>query len=110
MLDWNGALLQPVRPLHCDEGTAMMNLGPWQIARTLGRDLAGTYYSARREDGERATLYLLSGERVAVRSELTRLVELHREVVHPGLVRFRGAEQDGECYLIAEPVDDALES
>ncbi|HEY0475878.1 MAG TPA: protein kinase [Kofleriaceae bacterium] len=89
-----------------------MRLGPWRIERTLGRDLCGTYYAAQRDDGERATLYLLSGELGAGRREpLTRLLALHRGLVHPGLVRFRDLDHDGsDPYLIADAVDDALAS
>jgi serine/threonine protein kinase/tetratricopeptide (TPR) repeat protein len=90
----------------------LMRLGRWRIERTLGRDLTGTYHAARSDDGERATLYLLSDEPPdAHREPLDRLLALHREVSHPGLVRFRGLERDdGDTLLIAEAVDDALAS
>jgi serine/threonine protein kinase len=91
-------------------GPAMMpGLGPWQITRTLGRDLCGTYYAACREDGERATLYLLSRDRTNGADQLSALIELHRELWHPGLIRFHGVGHDGgDCYLIADTVDDTL--
>ncbi|HEX7843579.1 MAG TPA: hypothetical protein VF469_39165, partial [Kofleriaceae bacterium] len=90
----------------------MMRLGPWRIERTLGRDLSGIYYAGRTDGGERATLYLLSGELAATRREpLTRLVAVHRELAHPGLVRFHGLDHDGsDLYLIGDAVDDALAS
>src|SRR5262245_59078928 len=75
---------------------AMADLGPWRIVRTLGRDLCGAYYAGRRDDGERATLYVLSGERVAVGEQaLGRLVRPHRGLAHPGLVMFRSMDRDG---------------
>jgi class 3 adenylate cyclase/tetratricopeptide (TPR) repeat protein/predicted Ser/Thr protein kinase len=88
----------------------MTRLGPWQVGRMLGRDLSGTYHAARRDDGELATLYVLSDELVAMRREpLAQLVALHRELSHPGLVRFRDVDRDGtDLYLIAAGVDDAL--
>ena len=88
----------------------VMRLGPWRVERTLGRDLSGTYYAGRRDDGERATLYLLSDELAATRGELlTQLLRLHRDVRHPNLVRFRGLDHDGsDRFLIADAVDDAL--
>ena len=87
-------------------------LGPWRIERMLGRDMCGVHYAAFRDTGERATLYLLSGEPDAARMALlTWLVGLHQELSDPGLVRFRGLDQDGSgLYLIAEPVDGALTS
>ena len=90
----------------------LMRLGPWRVERALGRDLSGSYHAGAREDGERATLYLLSDELTAARRELvTRLLELHRGVDHPGLVRFRGLEHDdGDWFLIGDAVDDALAS
>lgn len=90
----------------------VMRLGPWRVERTLGRDLSGTYYAGRRDDGERATLYLLADELAAARGELlTQLLRLHRDVRHPGLVRFRGLDHDGsDRFLIADAVDDALVS
>jgi len=88
----------------------VMRLGPWRVERTLGRDLSGAYYAGRRDDGERATLYLLADELAAARGELlTRLLRLHRDVRHPGLVRFRGLDHDGsDRFLIGDAVDDAL--
>src|SRR6185503_16586744 len=85
-------------------------LGPWRITRTLARDLSGVYYSGRRDDGEQATLYLLSGDRTSgADARLTALLALHREVDHPGLIPFRGVGHDGgDRYLIADPIDDAL--
>ncbi|HZJ64872.1 MAG TPA: serine/threonine-protein kinase [Kofleriaceae bacterium] len=87
-------------------------LGPWWIMRTLGRDLSGTYYAGRRDDGEQATLYVLSAERVAVGDHaLARILEQHRELSHPGLLRFRSMDRDGsDCYLIADHVDGGLAS
>jgi hypothetical protein len=89
---------------------AMADLGPWRIVRALGRDLCGTHYVGRRDDGERATLYVLSGERVAVGEQaLGRLVGLHRGLAHPGLLTFRSMDRDsGDCFLVADCVDDAL--
>jgi serine/threonine protein kinase len=90
-------------------GPALPGLGPWHITRTLGRDLCGTYYAGRRADGERATLYLLSGDRTTSADQLHALIELHRELLHPGLIRFHGVGHDGgDCYLIADPVDESL--
>src|ERR1043165_8970327 len=91
-------------------GVAMADLGPWRIVRTLGRDLCGAYYVGRSDEGERATLYVLSGERVAVGEQaLGRLVAAHRGVAHAGLLTFRGMDRDGgDCYLVASGVDDAL--
>ncbi|HEY0480181.1 MAG TPA: serine/threonine-protein kinase [Kofleriaceae bacterium] len=88
----------------------MADLGPWRIVRTLGRDLCGAYYVGRRDDGERATLYVLSGERVAVGERaLGTLVGPHRGLAHPGLLTFRSMGRDGgDCYLVADGVDDAL--
>jgi serine/threonine protein kinase len=88
----------------------MANLGPWCIVRPLGRDLCGAYYVGRRDDGERATLYVLSGERVAVGEQaLGRLIGPHRGLAHPGLLTFRSMDRDGgDCYLVADGVDDAL--
>ncbi|TMQ08447.1 MAG: hypothetical protein E6J91_33185 [Deltaproteobacteria bacterium] len=89
-----------------------MRLGPWRIERTLGRDLAGIYYVGRHDDGARATLQLLSDEMAGARREtLGRLLVLHRELVHPGLVRFRDLDHDGsDLFLIADVIDDALAS
>src|SRR6185503_8300628 len=90
-------------------GPALPGLGPWQITRTLGRDLCGTYYAGRRADGERATLYLLSGDRTTSADQFHALIELHRELLHPGLIRFHGIGHDGgDCYLIADAVDESL--
>src|ERR1043165_1442226 len=70
-------------------GVAMADLGPWRIVRTLGRDLCGAYYVGQRDDGERATLYVLSGERVAVGEQaLGTLIGPHRGLAHPGLLTF----------------------
>jgi tetratricopeptide (TPR) repeat protein len=90
----------------------VMRLGPWRIERVLGRDLSGAYYAGRHDGGERAMLYLLSGELAATRREpLTRLLAVHRELVHPGLVRFRELDHDGsDLFLVADAVDDALVS
>jgi tetratricopeptide (TPR) repeat protein/plasmid stabilization system protein ParE len=87
-----------------------MRLGPWRVERTLGRDLSGTYFAGRRDDGERATLYLLSEELSAAGDEpLIQLLELHRSVGHPGLVPFHGLDHDGsDRFLIAGAIDDAL--
>ncbi|HEX7837530.1 MAG TPA: protein kinase, partial [Kofleriaceae bacterium] len=87
-----------------------VRLGPWRIERALGRDLLGQYYAARRDDGERATLYLVPGEPTDGRREaLARLVRLHRELFHPGLIRFRGVDRDSdELYAIADAADPAL--
>src|SRR5215510_12459328 len=87
-------------------------LGPWAIERTLGRDLCGQYHAVRRHDGERATLYLLSAPPSTGAVEpLHRLIEHHRELSAPGLVRFRGLDHDGcDLYLIADPIDDSLAS
>jgi hypothetical protein len=93
--------------------TAMvMRLGPWRVERTLGRDLSGTYYAGRHDDGTRATLYLLSGDVVAVRRDaLIRLLALHRGLSHSGLVRFHELDHEGsDLYLIADAVDDELAS
>ncbi|HEX8114448.1 MAG TPA: hypothetical protein VF516_42255, partial [Kofleriaceae bacterium] len=89
-----------------------MRLGAWRVERTLGHDLSGTYYAGRNDAGERATLYLLSGELAATRREpLARLIALHRELAHPGLVRFSGLDHDGsDRFLIGDAVDDALAS
>jgi tetratricopeptide (TPR) repeat protein len=90
----------------------VMRLGAWRVERTLGRDLSGTYYAGRNDAAEPATLYLLSGELAAIRREpLARLVELHRELAHPGLVRFCGLGNDGsDRFLIADAVEDSLAS
>jgi serine/threonine protein kinase len=90
----------------------LMRLGAWRIDRVLGRDLSGTYYAGRREDGRRATLYLPSDDVTGARgSSLTRLLEQHRELAHPGLVRFHDVDHDhGDPFLIAGAVDDALVS
>ncbi|HEU4731214.1 MAG TPA: protein kinase [Kofleriaceae bacterium] len=86
-------------------------LGPWRLERTLGRDLAGTYHAARRGDGERATVYLVSGDLAMRREALSGLLELHRDLVHPGLIRFRSLElDDGDTFLVADAADDALQS
>jgi len=86
-------------------------LGPWRIERTLGRDLSGVYYAACHDDGERATLYVLSDELTTGDEPLTRLLEVHREISHPGLIRFRGLDHAGsEYFLIGDVVDDALAS
>lgn len=89
---------------------AMADIGPWRIVRTLGRDLCGAYYVGRRDDGERATLYVLSGERLTVGDQaLGRLVERHRGLAHPGLLTFRSMARDGgDCYLVGDSVGDAL--
>jgi len=92
------------------EGEA--RLGAWRIARTLGRDRSGTYYTGCRGDGERATLYLLAADQVHVRGEaLSQLLELHQRISHRGLLGFRGFERDGsDVFLIGDPVDDAMMS
>src|SRR5678815_2920348 len=63
LLGQSGGLVDPADV--ASSSAAMANLGPWSIVRTLGRDLCGVYYVGRRDDGERATLYVLSAERVA---------------------------------------------
>ncbi len=90
----------------------VMHLGPWRVERTLGRDLSGTYYAGRRDNGERATLYLLSNDLGATGGEpLSRLLGLHRELDAPGLVRFRDLGRDGDdYYLIADAVDESMTS
>jgi serine/threonine-protein kinase len=89
----------------------MRQLGPWRIRAAIGRDGAGTYYAAEREDGERATLCLFAAEHAVDREPLTRLIDLHRGLSHPGLVRFREIDHDGSTrYLVADPVEDALAS
>ncbi|HEU4726324.1 MAG TPA: serine/threonine-protein kinase, partial [Kofleriaceae bacterium] len=91
---------------------AVIRLGPWRVERTLGRDLSGTYHAGIRDDGARATLFRPSGELLAVRGEpLARLLGLHRDVAHHGLISFRELDHDGdEPFLLADPVDDALVS
>ena len=53
---------------------------PWRTS-SLAQDLLGEHYAGRRDDGERE----LTDNR---REALTRLVRLHRELFHPGLIRF----------------------
>jgi len=88
------------------------HLGPWRVERTLGRDLSGTYYAGRRDNGERATLCLLSNDLGAAGGEpLSRLLRLHHDLDDPGLVRFRDFGRDGDdYYLIADAVDEAMAS
>jgi len=90
----------------------LTRLGRWRIQRTLVRDVSGTYYAGERDDGERATLYLLADELTdARRAPVLRLLELHRGVDHPGLVRFHGLEHDdGDAFLIGDAVEPALAS
>jgi serine/threonine-protein kinase len=91
---------------------AMMRLGPWHVVRTLGRDLSGAYHAARRDSGDRATLYYPSGELARSGGDsLLRLVTLHHGVAHTGLVGFHSLDHDdGDVFLIGEPVADALVS
>jgi hypothetical protein len=91
---------------------AVMRLGPWRVERALGRDLSGTYHTAVHDDGARATLFRPSGELLAARGEpLARLLGLHRDAPHRGLLWFHGLDHDGdEPFLLADPVDDALMS
>ena len=90
----------------------VMQLGPWRVERTLGRDLSGTYYAGRRDGGERATLYVLANDLGVTGDEpLSRLLALHHDLDEPGLVRFRDVGRDGDdYYLIADAVDDSLAS
>jgi class 3 adenylate cyclase len=91
-----------------------LRFGSWRVERTLGRDLCGTYYVARRDAcDERATLYVLSGHvrlPEAGREELLRgLVVRHGRVDHAGLVRFRDVDRDeDDAFLIADVVDEPL--
>jgi serine/threonine protein kinase/tetratricopeptide (TPR) repeat protein len=86
-----------------------MHLGPWRVERTLGRDMSGTYYAAHRDSGEHATLYLLSNDLATGDESLSRLLELHRDLDVPGLVRFHDLGHDGDDrYLIADAIDATL--
>ncbi|HEU4731005.1 MAG TPA: serine/threonine-protein kinase [Kofleriaceae bacterium] len=89
-----------------------MRLGPWHVERTLGRDQSGEYHVGRRGDGERAILFNPSGELASARDRpLRRLLELHRDLAHSGLVVFRSLEHDGgDPFLIADPVGDVMVS
>jgi hypothetical protein len=90
---------------------APTRLGPWRIERTLGRDLSGGYHAGCRSDGQRATLYVPSSEVAARGGSLPRLLALHRDVAHRGVVCFRDLDHDGDdLYLIADAVDDAMVS
>ena len=68
-------------------------MGPWRLVRTLGRDLSGVYYSGRRDDGRRATLYVSSDIAATRGDSFGPLLRLHRDVVHPGLVCFRSVDR-----------------
>ena len=86
-------------------------MGPWRLVRTLGRDLSGVYYSGRRDDGRRATLYVSSDIAATRGDAFGPLLRLHRDVEHPGLVCFRSVDRDGdEEFLLADAVDDAMAS
>jgi class 3 adenylate cyclase len=91
-----------------------LRFGSWRVERTLGRDLCGTYYVARREPtDERATLYVLSGHvrlPEVGRDELLRgLVVRHGRVDHAGLIRFREVDRDeDDAFLVADALDDVL--
>ncbi|HET7505185.1 MAG TPA: serine/threonine-protein kinase [Kofleriaceae bacterium] len=89
-----------------------MRLGPWHVERTLARDHSGVYHVGSRDGGERATLYVPSGEIVTTRGEpLRRLLELHRDLAHDGMVGFRSLDHDsGDPFLVADPVAGAMAS
>src|ERR1043165_6798345 len=81
-------------------------LGPWRVERTLGRDLSGTYYTARAADGERATLCLLGEGARGGDARRTR-VGARAQVAHPSLVPLVDlGRDDGDPFLVGEPVDD----
>ena len=98
--------------IHSDNKRVMPleRLGPYKLARMLGRGGMGAVYAASIETtGEKAAIKLLSAHLAddnAFRQRFTQEVETLKRLLHPHIVQLYGyGEEDGHLYYAMELVE-----